>query len=229
MKHQNNKTILILTGLIGWHLDVAILWSNEYFHCILSTNWCLTGKKRPKKQNITSHFITEDCLLHALRLLNASTSGLTKKNKQFQMFEYVQWNDAPLDARAGHRRCRGPRWGRNGSDGLGGGVVDQPFSVLESNRDGVDGHALALHRLPPSFDEAVHQDGHHDEDGQTQEGSYRYDNCEREETTSNAARTRDGCWIPYPYNDTDVSATWTALWHAAFKLLPPGKYILFCH
>lgn len=38
MKHQNNKTILILAGLIGWHLDVAILWCNEYFHFNLSTN-----------------------------------------------------------------------------------------------------------------------------------------------------------------------------------------------
>lgn len=140
----------------------------------------LDRQKQAKKPNITAHFITEDRLLHALRLPNASTSGLTKKNKQFQMFEYVQWNDAPLDASAGHRRCRGPRRGRNGSDWLGGGVVDQPLSVLEGNRDGVDGHALVLHRLPPSFDEAVHQDGHHDEDGQTQEGSHRYDNCEGE-------------------------------------------------
>lgn len=114
--------------------------------------------------------------------------------------------------------CRGPRWGRNGSDWLGGGVVDQPLSVLKGNGDGVDGHALVLHRLPPSFDDAVHQDDQHDEDGQTQEGSYRYDNCEREENVKTL--------LPYLYNDTDVSATCIVISHAAFN---PGKYVLFCH
>lgn len=34
---------------------------------------------------------------------------------------------------------------KEGSDGLGGGVIDQPFSVLKGNGDGVDGHALVLH------------------------------------------------------------------------------------
>lgn len=78
---------------------------------------------------------------------------------------------------------------KEGSDWLGGGVIDQPLSVLEGNRDGVDGHALVLHRLPPSFDDAVHQDGHHDEDGQSQEGSYRYDSCENEENVKCCTNT----------------------------------------
>lgn len=67
------------------------------------------------------------------------------------------------------------------SDWLGGGVIDQPLSVLKGNRNGVDRHALVLHRLPPSFEEAVHQDGHHDEDGQAQQGRYRHSNWESDQ------------------------------------------------
>lgn len=70
---------------------------------------------------------------------------------------------------------------KEGSDWFGGGVIDQPLSVLKGNRDGVDGHALVLHQLSPSFDEAVRQDGHRDEDGHTQEGSYCYNNCESDQ------------------------------------------------
>lgn len=67
---------------------------------------------------------------------------------------------------------------RQGSDWLGGGVIHQPLSVLKGNRDGVDWHALVLPRLPPSFHQAVRQDGQHDKDGHAQEGGDRHDNCE---------------------------------------------------
>lgn len=78
---------------------------------------------------------------------------------------------------------------KGGSDGLGGGVIDQPLSVLKGNRDGVGGHALVLTRLPPPFDEAVQQDGQQDEDGQTQEGGYHYDNCARDQNVKNCRCT----------------------------------------
>lgn len=80
----------------------------------------------------------------------------------------------------GHHWCRGQRSGEQRSDWLSGGVIDQPLSVLKGNRDGVDGNALVLHRLSPSFHQAVRQDGQHDEDGHTQEGSDRY-NCESDQ------------------------------------------------
>lgn len=35
-----------------------------------------------------------------------------------------------------------------GSDGLGGAVVDQAISVLQGYRDSVDRHTLVLRRLP---------------------------------------------------------------------------------
>lgn len=84
-----------------------------------------------------------------------------------------------MDASVGYRRCRGSKVRKEESDWLGGGVIDQPLSVLKGNGDGVDGHALVLHRLPPPFDEAVQQDGQQDEDGHAQEGSDRYDSCGR--------------------------------------------------
>lgn len=58
-----------------------------------------------------------------------------------------------------------------GSDGLGGGVVDQPLSVFKAYWDSVDRHALVLRRLPPSFYKAVHQNAEQDEDSCAQDDS----------------------------------------------------------
>lgn len=64
-----------------------------------------------------------------------------------------------------------------GSDGLGGAVVDQTLPVLEGYRDCVDRHALVLQRLPPSFYQAVQQDAEEDEDSCSQDGSYSENTC----------------------------------------------------
>lgn len=45
-----------------------------------------------------------------------------------------------------------------GSDGFGGAVVDETLSVLQADRDGVDGHPVVLYRLLLSSTEAVQQD-----------------------------------------------------------------------
>lgn len=105
------------------------------------------------------------------------------------MLEFVQWNDAP------GCQCWSPQVQRSkarkqGSDWLRGGVIDQPLSVLKGNGDGVDWHALVLHRLPPSFHQAVHQDSHHGKDGQAQEGGDRYNNCEGDQNVKCYAETR---------------------------------------
>lgn len=80
---------------------------------------------------------------------------------------------------ASHRQERVGVWG---SDGLGGGVVDQALSVLHGgDGDGVDGHPLVLGRLFLSVAEAVEQDAQQDDDGYAQDGSYHYGTCEGKE------------------------------------------------
>lgn len=45
-----------------------------------------------------------------------------------------------------------------GSDGLGGAVVDQTFSVFKANWGIIDGYTLVLCRFLLSLQKTVHQD-----------------------------------------------------------------------
>ena len=72
-------------------------------------------------------------------------------------FKYIVGELTESAQRSGAKEGKG--WAvREGSDGLGGAVVDQMLSVLRAHRDVVDGHALVLRGLLPSLQEAVHHD-----------------------------------------------------------------------
>lgn len=137
-------------------------------------NWV---KNKPKiKYNIT---------FHHWRLPSARVTTAERIHIKIKQMVPDVWV-CPVEWCTSRCQCWSPPVQRSkvkkeGSDWLGGGVIDQPLSVLKGNRDGVDGHALVLHWLPPFFDEAVYQDGHQNEDGQTQEGCYRYNSCESDQ------------------------------------------------
>ncbi len=153
-------TCLISSG----NLPPSLLtWVQTDIQQLILTGHCIKNKLKVKSLDITSHFIIEDlCLLCTSPLQNTSIYG-QNENRSPPPFKLSQRTSYPLSSirvcsAYDYHQDGGSKVRTEGSNGLGGAVVDQALSVLEGDRDGVDGYALVLWRLLPSLHEAVHQD-----------------------------------------------------------------------